>query len=49
MSEVARAARYLVDIVLINLNTPPDDTAPGAVIQAGFTDEAWQPKAANNP
>ncbi|CAN5906582.1 prolyl oligopeptidase family serine peptidase [soil metagenome] len=35
----------LPDFALINLDTPPDGEAPGAVIHAGFFDEAWKPKA----
>ena len=39
----------LPDFALINLDTPPDGEAPGAVIHAGFFDESWQPKPTKNP
>jgi pimeloyl-ACP methyl ester carboxylesterase len=39
----------LPDFALINLDTPPNGEAPGAVIHAGFFDETWQPKSAQKP
>jgi pimeloyl-ACP methyl ester carboxylesterase len=38
----------LPDFALINLDTPADGEAPGAVIHAGFFDENWQPKPATD-
>jgi len=39
----------LPDFALINLDTPADGEAPGAVVHAGFFDEAWQTKSTNKP
>jgi pimeloyl-ACP methyl ester carboxylesterase len=39
----------LPDFALINLDTPPDDEVPGAIVQVGFFDESWQPKPAKKP
>jgi predicted esterase len=33
----------LPDWALIDLRTPPDDTAPGLIYDAGFFDEHWRP------
>lgn len=39
----------LPDFALINLDTPPNSEAPGAVVDAGFFDESWQPKSSYKP
>jgi hypothetical protein len=38
----SRQVAKLPDYAVIDLTTPPDDRAPGAIPQAGFFDESWQ-------
>jgi hypothetical protein len=38
----SRQIAKLPDYAIIDLTTPPDDKAPGAIPQAGFFDESWQ-------
>jgi hypothetical protein len=38
----SRQIAKLPDYAVVDLNTPPDDKAPGAIPDAGFFDESWQ-------
>lgn len=38
----SRQIAKLPDYAIVDLNTPPDDKAPGAIPAAGFFDESWQ-------
>jgi dienelactone hydrolase len=38
----SRQIAKLPDYAVVDLTTPPDDKAPGAIPQAGFFDEAWR-------
>ena len=39
----SRQIAKLPDYAIVDLNTPPDEKTPGAILQAGFFTESWQP------
>ncbi|WP_165074129.1 prolyl oligopeptidase family serine peptidase [Paludisphaera rhizosphaerae] len=45
----ARQSPKLPDFAVVDVASPPTSRTPGKVVQAGFFDEAWKPRAEGRP